>query len=448
MSSITRLLLVSYLDFGRSPLSVCSLGLEDLRRDVDNLAGTCPGLHESTDAMYDKLDIVQAESNKAIAILDDLLLCQQLESDAIDIEMKEVNPFVASKIFLKDLRDKVTVEPFDGDKTTAKKLVLNCDENILRIAFNKLLHVAVEKAGKELLKIELSFTVDSALQRSSSRFSAMQNHFGSTRIHPVVAIGAFSIDMHYDSDNNGISRLIENIAAKRLVLEREAQFDDRVSSISAWIARNIIDRHQGSIHVFNGKNGPALRISFPVFVRVNPTSVESGQLQWGTTDEAPRDLRSTIEDTGIVREHPLRLLIVDDSKMVRKVMGNLMSSLGHAFQEASDGAEAVEMVRQSLDNSEPFDMILMDNQMPRMMGQEATKIIRTELRFGGMILGVTGNAMAEDVRTFIDHGADSVILKPLTAEKFVQARLHHLKTIMRREKTGPKDSTNFLLATE
>ena len=51
--------------------------------------------------------------------------------------------------------------------------------------------------------------------------------------------------------------------------------------------------------------------------------------------------------------------------------------------------------------------------------------------------------MAEDIRTFIDHGSDMVILKPLTEEKFNQARLHHLKTIMRREKTGLKDSTHF-----
>ena len=417
----------------RSPLSVCSLGLEDLRRDVDDLAGSCPGLHESTDAMYNKLAIVQAESHKAIAILDDLLLCQQLESDAVVIEMTEVNPFAASKVFLKDLRDKVSVESFDGDDSTAKKLVLNCDGSKLRIAFNKLLHVAFEKAEKELFKIKLSFNLDAALNRTSSRFSAMQSHFGSTKVYPVVAVGTFSIEIHYSSDNHDVSRLLENIAAKRLVLEREAVVDDRVSSINAWIARNIINRHQGSIHVIKGKTGQEIRIDFPVFIRANPVSVESGQLRWEAADEVPSNLRSTIENTGIAREDPLRVLVVDDSKMVRKVMGNLMNSLGHTFQEASDGVEAVEMVRHSVAQAAPFDLILMDNQMPRMMGHEASKVIRTELRYSGMILGVTGNALAEDIRTFIDHGADTVILKPLTADKFIHARFHHLNNYMRRK---------------
>ena len=141
--------------------------------------------------------------------------------------------------------------------------------------------------------------------------------------------------------------------------------------------------------MIKGENGLELRVDFPVFIRASPVFVESGQLQWEAADEALNRQVSMVH-TREFCELPMRLLIVDDSKMVRKVMGNLMSSLGHAFQEASDGAEAVEMVRQSLDNAEPFDMILMDNQLPRMMGQEATKIIRTELRFGGMILGVTG----------------------------------------------------------
>ena len=55
--------------------------------------------------------------------------------------------------------------------------------------------------------------------------------------------------------------------------------------------------------------------------------------------------------------------------------------------------------------------------MPRMRGTEATKKIR-DLGYKGIIIGVTGNALPEDVKDFIDHGADTVIPKPFDVDTF------------------------------
>ena len=180
-------------------------------------------MHLNTDPMHEKLDIVQAESQKAIAILDDLLLCQQLESDAIDIEMKEVNPFVASRSFLRDLRNKVTVKPFDGDETIAKKLVFQCDENKLRIAFNKLLHTVIDKTEQRLLQMKFSYTINSPQKRNSNSYTPMHAQLWSARIHPITDTGVFSIEIQYNSDHDDAPRVFEKIASKRLVLEREAE---------------------------------------------------------------------------------------------------------------------------------------------------------------------------------------------------------------------------------
>jgi CheY-like chemotaxis protein len=59
----------------------------------------------------------------------------------------------------------------------------------------------------------------------------------------------------------------------------------------------------------------------------------------------------------------MNVLIVDDSAMVRKVTGQVVRSRGHAFSEAVDGDQAVDMVRQSLSEGPVFDVILMDNQV-------------------------------------------------------------------------------------
>ena len=55
--------------------------------------------------------------------------------------------------------------------------------------------------------------------------------------------------------------------------------------------------------------------------------------------------------------------------------------------------------------------------MPRMRGTEAAQRIR-ELGYMGIIIGVTGNALPEDVKDFIDHGADAVIPKPFDIDVF------------------------------
>jgi DNA-binding response OmpR family regulator len=55
----------------------------------------------------------------------------------------------------------------------------------------------------------------------------------------------------------------------------------------------------------------------------------------------------------------------------------------------------------------------MDKEMPRCDGFEATQRIRS-MGFRGLILGVTGNAIASDTSEYLDRGADAVILKPVS----------------------------------
>jgi CheY-like chemotaxis protein len=111
-----------------------------------------------------------------------------------------------------------------------------------------------------------------------------------------------------------------------------------------------------------------------------------------------------------------RILIVDDSGLVRKMVIKLMTRAGHECMEADDGDTAVDIIRSN--HIHRIDIILMDYQMPRMLGTVAAEIIRNELNFDGVILGVTGNATAADIDEFRAMGVDEVIVKPLTLDNF------------------------------
>lgn len=108
----------------------------------------------------------------------------------------------------------------------------------------------------------------------------------------------------------------------------------------------------------------------------------------------------------------IKVLIVDDAPACRKMHRKLVNNLTGTVDEACDGNECVSMLRSSMESDSPYDLILLDNSMPKMSGPEASKLIR-DMGSSVKIIGVTGNARSEDIDLFLSHGADRVILKPL-----------------------------------
>ena len=89
------------------------------------------------------------------------------------------------------------------------------------------------------------------------------------------------------------------------------------------------------------------------------------------------------------------LLVVDDSRLNRKMLVKCLTADGHVCFESADGLEAIAMVKERIDylnggQGQPFDAILMDFIMPNMDGPTATKEIR-DLGYTAPIFGVTGN---------------------------------------------------------
>jgi CheY-like chemotaxis protein len=111
----------------------------------------------------------------------------------------------------------------------------------------------------------------------------------------------------------------------------------------------------------------------------------------------------------------LSILIVDDSASTRRMVSRMLHSKGYICHEAEDGTIAINLARE-----QEYDLILMDFVMPNMNGLEATKIIRNQ-GFKGLIYGLTGNGLPQDIEKFIEHGANRVFIKPLDMKRFQKA---------------------------
>lgn len=111
----------------------------------------------------------------------------------------------------------------------------------------------------------------------------------------------------------------------------------------------------------------------------------------------------------------LRILVAEDSVINCKMMEAILRMEGHRVRFADNGRSAVETWQQ-----EPFDVILMDIQMPEMDGVEATAAIRAvEAEKGGHIpiIALTAYAMIGDKQRFLNAGMDAYLPKPITAEQ-------------------------------
>jgi len=110
------------------------------------------------------------------------------------------------------------------------------------------------------------------------------------------------------------------------------------------------------------------------------------------------------------------VLVVEDDLMNLKLICEILKAEGFTVHYAMDGIEAIDMAKKML-----YDLILMDIELPRMDGVEATRIIKNMLNYKKVpIIALTAYAMGGDKERFLAAGLDDYISKPLSISDFIK----------------------------
>ena len=115
----------------------------------------------------------------------------------------------------------------------------------------------------------------------------------------------------------------------------------------------------------------------------------------------------------------INVMVIDDSELSRKLLMKLIESNCSNIKvySAVDGLNALLKIvgfKNKIDQH--LSMIFVDNVMPHITGELLSKILRG-IGYTGLIIGITGNGLEEDKKSFIDNGADYVFVKPFTKDK-------------------------------
>ncbi|HLG01960.1 MAG TPA: PAS domain S-box protein, partial [Bacteroidia bacterium] len=164
------------------------------------------------------------------------------------------------------------------------------------------------------------------------------------------------------------------------------------------IVRDLVELQGGSVSV---KSAVGIGSAFTAVIPYKKVSAEIIQ-------EVEQALQP-VESPG-----PLRVLIVEDQPLNQQLARKLVTDFGFTPEIAINGKVAIDLIRNS---PEPFDIILMDLQMPEMDGYDATRIIREKINPHIPIIALTAHSSAGEREKCMALGMNGYLVKPFRAQE-------------------------------
>jgi CheY-like chemotaxis protein len=138
-------------------------------------------------------------------------------------------------------------------------------------------------------------------------------------------------------------------------------------------------------------------------------------------------------DATLGERYPLRLLLAEDNLVNQKLALRLLERMGYQADVAANGLEAIAALER-----QPYDLVLMDIQMPELDGLEATRRIRARWPDDGpRIAAMTANAMAEDRAVCLAAGMDDYIAKPIRIDELTATLSRVGEAVALARQAGP-----------
>ncbi len=336
----------------------------------------------------DSVDTIRTSGELLLTVINDILDFSKIESGKLEFESEpfEVAACVAGaaellagrvaekKLALRTDLDASTPAAVKGDVTRVRQILVNLLSNAVK--FTERGEIVLRVAGRALPdgRAELTFSVrDTGIGIPADRVSRLFQEFSQVDASTTRRYGG--------------------------------------TGLGLVISQRLAALHGGRMWV---ESEPGRGSCFSFTIVAAPCAVPAGT-------SVPFVARTEF-DAEFARKHPARILVAEDNPVNQKVLVRTLQKLGYAPEVAADGLAALETLRRA-----PFDLVLMDVEMPELDGPAATRALRAELppAHQPVVVAVTAHALVGDREQYLRAGMDGYLTKPIRLDELtgILARL-------------------------
>ncbi len=353
------------------------------------------GTSQLTDAQREYNEAVRCSAESLLVVINDILDFSRIEAGRLNLEstdfsirqcvegaVRSIEPLAAGKGLevLTDVADEVP-DWVRGDPHRLRQILLNLTGNAVKFT----------EAGRISVRVSLETDLGPAnLGPDNLRPDNLGPDKGASRTAIRFAVSDTGI---------GIPK-----AQQPLIFQPFQQADGSItrrfggSGLGLSISSRLVELMDGALWL-ESREGAGSTFFFNI-------SVPCGN--------APRPSSAAVAPAGRPPQGALSVLVAEDNAVNRRLIRHLLEARGHRTTVAADGVAALDQWR-----ARPYDLVLMDVQMPQMDGIEATRQIRAEERAQGShvrIVALTAHAMKGDSDKCLEAGMDDYISKPIRVE--------------------------------
>lgn len=352
----------------------------EIRTPLNSIIGFSEQINvdDLSQAQRPKVEAIRSSSDILMALVNDILDFSKLESGKVVLTKEEIRPAallseVSNMLKIQAdqrgirLTEQIDLDPallLSGDAFRIKQVVMNLLSNAIKFT---------PKGGQVVVKS----SIVSRTEKSAK---------WSIRIK-----------------DSGIGIAKEN---QKLIFEDFSQIESQKGAerpvgtgLGLSICKKIVDLYKGAIRV-ESELGKGAEFIVELDLDTPRTQVAAASVATLTSREIEEILAGK------------KVLIADDNKMNRLLIGMILRKKGIPFTEAGDGEEALKLMKTG-----GYDLLISDIQMPKMGGIELTRQVRNS----GMalpVLGFTAHVGAEERQKFLASGMTDLLYKPFSEKEF------------------------------